>query len=197
MAPPNCAGPPDAVNGRGLIRLRPRPDRVYLSNGRTVLATEADGFIGGKANRGLYVYETRLISRYRYGIAGAPLYPVLSSNCHAVLLARLLYRAEAFGRSSGHRHCPRQRHRTASDRVSSFPHSGRTHARKCRSDQFYAVAGSTDTLARAGERLHRSRICSRRIRKQMVASGRVEAGPDHAEIVWCVCCNRSTPTHTA
>lgn len=64
----------------GLVRLRPRADTVYVSSGRTVLATGTDGFLDGGADEGLFVHETRLLSRYRYRIEGAPLHPVSLSH---------------------------------------------------------------------------------------------------------------------
>jgi glycogen debranching enzyme len=63
-----------------LIRLRPRDDTVYVSQDRTVLATERDGFIYDGAEHGLFVHETRLLSRYRYLIDGQPPQPVARSN---------------------------------------------------------------------------------------------------------------------
>jgi len=63
-----------------LIRLHPRNDTRYLSQGRTVLATEPDGFITDGAERGLFVYQTRLLSRYRYLIDGQPPQPNACSN---------------------------------------------------------------------------------------------------------------------
>jgi glycogen debranching enzyme len=63
-----------------LIRLRPRDDTLYVSQNRTVLATERDGFIYGGRAHGLLVYQTRLLSKYRYLIDGKPPYPVASSN---------------------------------------------------------------------------------------------------------------------
>lgn len=36
-----------------------------MSQGRTVLATDRDGFIMDGADRGLFVHQTRLLSRYR------------------------------------------------------------------------------------------------------------------------------------
>src|SRR5207247_844416 len=54
----------------GLTRLRPRGHLHYVSQGRTVLTTEADGFISGDGEAGLFVHETRLLSRYRYLIDG-------------------------------------------------------------------------------------------------------------------------------
>lgn len=41
---------------------------------------QTDGFLDGHADHGLFVHETRLLSRYRYQIEGVPLYPVSSSN---------------------------------------------------------------------------------------------------------------------
>ena len=63
-----------------LVRLRPRADTLYISQDRTVLATERDGFISDGAEHGLFVHETRLLSRYRYLIDGAPPQPVALSN---------------------------------------------------------------------------------------------------------------------
>src|SRR5215210_57902 len=63
-----------------LVRLRPRPDTLAVSQGRTVLATDWDGCIVDGAERGLFVYETRLLSRYRYLIDGQPPQPNACSN---------------------------------------------------------------------------------------------------------------------
>ncbi|HXG68768.1 MAG TPA: glycogen debranching N-terminal domain-containing protein, partial [Blastocatellia bacterium] len=63
-----------------LVRLRPRDDAHYVSQGRTVLCTGRDGFLAGSDAYGLLVYETRLISRYRYLIDGRPPRPVALSN---------------------------------------------------------------------------------------------------------------------
>ena len=53
------------------IRLRPRHAEVHISRGRTVLATDREGTITGKAAReGLFVYQTRVLSRYRWTIDG-------------------------------------------------------------------------------------------------------------------------------
>jgi glycogen debranching enzyme len=53
---------------------------VCVSQGRTVLATERDGFFDGGPNRGLFVHQTRLVSRYRYLIDGRPPRVVAASN---------------------------------------------------------------------------------------------------------------------
>ncbi|HET9533299.1 MAG TPA: glycogen debranching N-terminal domain-containing protein, partial [Blastocatellia bacterium] len=63
-----------------LIRLRPRDDTLYVSQSRTVLATDRDGFIDDGKEHGLLVHQTRLLSRYRYLIDGNPPRPVALSN---------------------------------------------------------------------------------------------------------------------
>jgi glycogen debranching enzyme len=63
-----------------LIRLRPRPDTVYVSQNRTVLATDRDGFINAAPDTGFFVQGTRLLSRYRYRLNGAPPTPNGLSN---------------------------------------------------------------------------------------------------------------------
>ena len=63
-----------------LVSLRPRNDTFYVSQGRTVLATQRDGFIEAGVDQGLFVHQTRLLSRYRYLIAGRPPMPVALSN---------------------------------------------------------------------------------------------------------------------
>ncbi|HYQ85116.1 MAG TPA: glycogen debranching N-terminal domain-containing protein, partial [Rubrobacter sp.] len=63
-----------------LVRIRPWEDLMCVSQGRTVLATERDGFFDGGPNRGLFVHQTRLVSRYRYLIDGCPPRIVAGSN---------------------------------------------------------------------------------------------------------------------
>jgi glycogen debranching enzyme len=63
-----------------LIRLRPWPDILYMSQGRTVLATDRDGFFDGGTQRGLFVHQTRLVSRWRWLVDGRPWTPVALSN---------------------------------------------------------------------------------------------------------------------
>ncbi len=53
-----------------LVRLHPRADTLYVSQSRTVLATDTDGFIQGEEQHGLWMYETRNLSRYRWLIQG-------------------------------------------------------------------------------------------------------------------------------
>ncbi len=61
-----------------LIRLQPRNSTVYASQGRTVLATGPDGFIFDHPDHGLWVYQTRMLSRYRWLVDGKP--PEMSGN---------------------------------------------------------------------------------------------------------------------
>lgn len=51
-----------------LTRIRARADTLYLSHGRTVLATGRDGMIAPGSRHGLFVYETRLVKTLRYFI---------------------------------------------------------------------------------------------------------------------------------
>ena len=61
-----------------LVRLRPRNSTVYASQGRTVLATSPDGFVFKHNEHGLWVYQTRMLSRYRWLVNGKP--PLMSAN---------------------------------------------------------------------------------------------------------------------
>src|SRR5215212_8515045 len=63
-----------------LVQLRPRSDTIAISQGRTVLSTGRDGFISDGAEHGLFVNQTRLLSRYRYLIDGQPPQPNASAN---------------------------------------------------------------------------------------------------------------------
>src|SRR5438093_12002393 len=67
---------------RPLILLRPRSDSFYLSKNRTVLATDLHGMVGSFAESGLFVYQTRMLSSYRYFINGQPPRPLALSNVH-------------------------------------------------------------------------------------------------------------------
>ncbi|HYY14148.1 MAG TPA: glycogen debranching N-terminal domain-containing protein [Chthoniobacterales bacterium] len=63
-----------------LVQLRPRHDVIYVSQNRTVLATELDGTIKGGAERGLFFHQTRLLSRYGYFINDEAPVPLALSN---------------------------------------------------------------------------------------------------------------------
>jgi glycogen debranching enzyme len=62
------------------VRLRPRLRTSYVASGRTVLAAGENGVIGDAPDQGLFVYETRLLSRHRYLINGAEAHVVSASN---------------------------------------------------------------------------------------------------------------------
>ena len=63
-----------------LASIQPRFETRYATQGRTVLAFGTDGFIAGGSAHGLFVHETRLLSRYRLLIDGQPPTPVALSN---------------------------------------------------------------------------------------------------------------------
>jgi glycogen debranching enzyme len=63
-----------------LVRLRPRWQTNYVGQGRTVLATAENGFISPAAGQGLFVNETRLLSKYEYRINGNTVQPVALCN---------------------------------------------------------------------------------------------------------------------
>src|SRR5437868_6310208 len=52
------------------MRLRPRPDSIHITQGRTALEAGNDGFLDGGARHGLFAYETRFLSRYIWRING-------------------------------------------------------------------------------------------------------------------------------
>ncbi|MFB3915955.1 MAG: glycogen debranching N-terminal domain-containing protein [Terriglobales bacterium] len=64
-----------------LVRLRPRDSIIYVTQSRTVLATGRDGFITNpEEQQGLWVYQTRMLSRYRWLMDGK--LPLSVSNCN-------------------------------------------------------------------------------------------------------------------
>lgn len=66
--------------GSYLVSLRPRTEHLHVSQGRTVLVTGRDGFIGPESRDGLYIYQTRMLSRYVWKVNGETLRPVALSN---------------------------------------------------------------------------------------------------------------------
>ncbi len=63
-----------------LIHLRARPATLYLSRGRTVLATDTQGFVREGAGHGLFVHETRMLSRHVLLVNGRTPYATALSN---------------------------------------------------------------------------------------------------------------------
>jgi glycogen debranching enzyme len=70
----------DNHHSRSLARVTPRPKTIYCSQGQAVLATDLDGLIQGFPRHGLFVGETRLLSRYRYFVDGKAPQTVAVSN---------------------------------------------------------------------------------------------------------------------
>ena len=65
-----------------LVQLRPRAETEYISFDYTVSMTARDGFIYPERNDGLFMYRTRLLSRYRYVANGEQFKPVTLSVVH-------------------------------------------------------------------------------------------------------------------
>jgi glycogen debranching enzyme len=65
---------------QGLAKIEPRPRTNYCSQGRVVLASDLDGFIAGNPRHGLFVGETRMLSRYRHLVKDKAPQMVVVSN---------------------------------------------------------------------------------------------------------------------
>src|SRR5213593_4609943 len=65
---------------RSLAKLIPRPNTIYCSQGRAVLATNLDGLIEDFPRHGFFFSETRVLSRLRYFVDGKPPQTVAVSN---------------------------------------------------------------------------------------------------------------------
>lgn len=63
-----------------LISLHPHNESWFVAQGRTILRTAKDGFVPAGAGYGLFVCETRLLSKYEMRINGEDLLPVALSN---------------------------------------------------------------------------------------------------------------------
>jgi len=70
----------DNYHFRSLAKISPRPKTIYCSQGRAVLATDLDGLIQDFPRHGLFVGETRLLSRYQYFVDGKVPQTVAVSN---------------------------------------------------------------------------------------------------------------------
>jgi glycogen debranching enzyme len=53
-----------------LVRLRPREEMIYATQGRTALTTDRSGFVTPDTGQGLWVFQTRMISKYRWLMEG-------------------------------------------------------------------------------------------------------------------------------
>jgi glycogen debranching enzyme len=65
---------------RSLVSLRPRIGTVYASHGSVVLATKPDGTVAGGADEGMFVDQTRLLSRLDYRVDGKKPQPIALSS---------------------------------------------------------------------------------------------------------------------
>ncbi|HZR30066.1 MAG TPA: glycogen debranching N-terminal domain-containing protein [Terriglobales bacterium] len=63
-----------------LVRIQPRREKMYVSQGRAVLATDRGGVIAGDPVQGFFVHETRVLSKYRYEVNGVP--PLMIAGCN-------------------------------------------------------------------------------------------------------------------
>jgi glycogen debranching enzyme len=111
-----------------LVRIRARPQSVYISRNRSVFATGRDGFITGDADHGFFVHQTRLLSRYGYRINdAAPTPNVLSTVDHHSWLGYYLAESpasEAEEPDSGSGQVPALSRRPLELKVSRFVDDG-------------------------------------------------------------------------
>jgi len=75
---PNSA--PATEFDRSLVKLSVRDNASFVSHGDTVLATASDGFIGGGAEEGLFVQQTRMVALYRCRLGGRKPLAIALSN---------------------------------------------------------------------------------------------------------------------
>jgi glycogen debranching enzyme len=84
------------------VEIRPRPEINVIARGRTVLVTGVlDGQIEEGSRHGLFVHETRMLSRYQYWIEGEPLNAVTLANVNRSEWAG--YYIHSPSRSKGHK----------------------------------------------------------------------------------------------
>lgn len=68
------------TSGSYLVKLRPRSAHLQVSQGRTVLVTGRDGFIDADHHDGLFIHQTRVLSRYQWKVNNQELLPVALSS---------------------------------------------------------------------------------------------------------------------
>jgi len=91
-----------------MARLRVRSDSLHLSRGRSVLVTGLDGFIDPEKKQGLFLHQTRMLSRYRCFLNAAQFTPVALSNVeqHRSLAYYLQFHPEMNGVMPGSGNVP-------------------------------------------------------------------------------------------
>src|SRR5436305_7580432 len=67
----------NAMRDWTLIEIQPQPETVCISPGRTVVITGLDGFVSQDSHQGLWIYQSRALSKYRWTIDDRP--PQLSA----------------------------------------------------------------------------------------------------------------------
>lgn len=76
-----------------LVKIRPRPGTAQVSRGRTALVTETNGTIDSERPvEGLYIYDTRVLSRYAWRLNGKE--PPLSTSSNIEQFSWLAYYIE-------------------------------------------------------------------------------------------------------
>ncbi len=65
---------------RTLVRLHPREDSFHISQSRSVLSTDLNGFIQRSTANGFFVHQTRMLSCYRWMVNDKELLPVALST---------------------------------------------------------------------------------------------------------------------
>ena len=68
------------IRPQSLVRIHPRAESIEVSQGRTVLSTDVNGFIPPDTRDGLFVHQTRMLSTYRWLCDGSEPMPVALSN---------------------------------------------------------------------------------------------------------------------
>lgn len=85
-----------------LVRLHVRDDSVYIDHGNTVMSSQRDGYLAAKRDQGLFVRETRLLSRYRCLLNDEAPQPVaLSEVAHDSWLGYYILAAPGHSHESG------------------------------------------------------------------------------------------------
>ena len=68
------------IHQQSLVRLHPRAESIEVSQGRTVLSTNVNGFVLPNTRDGLFVHQTRMLSTYRWLCDGSEPMPVALSS---------------------------------------------------------------------------------------------------------------------
>ncbi len=90
-----------------LVRLHVRDDTVHINHGESVLATQRNGYLDNQPEQGLFVHETRMLSRYRVLLDGKEPEPVaLSPVSHDSWLGYYIVAAPGHDNEAGSLNAP-------------------------------------------------------------------------------------------